>query len=375
MNDAQLKRTPLHSDHLKLKARMVPFGGWDMPVQYSGLMQEHEAVRTQAGLFDVSHMGEFLVHGVGALAFLQSLLTNDIAKIAVGGCQYTLMCYENGTVVDDLIVSCVAPNFYFLVVNAGNIDKDFDWLKKHKPASGVTLENISDAYSLIALQGPKAEKILDAFFGQSFAALKYYNFQNIGSSTAFVGEQKLNTTLVSRTGYTGEDGFEILVPNSKASSTWTRLLQVGQNYGLIPAGLGARDTLRLESAYSLYGHEINDSITGLEAKLGWVIKFDKTDFIGKEKLLSEKNAGSTRKIMGFELTENAIARDGYKIFANSGEEVGYVTSGTHSPTLKKSIGLALIRTEVAELGNELKVDVRGKNKTIKLVKAPFYKRS
>lgn len=375
MTDTNLKRTPLHGDHLKLKARMVPFGGWDMPVQYAGLMQEHEAVRQQAGLFDVSHMGEFLVHGAGALDFLQSLLTNDISKIAVGGCQYTLMCYENGTVVDDLIVSCVAPNFYFLVVNAGNIDKDFAWLQKHKPASGVTLENISDSYSLIALQGPKSEKILETFFGQSFAALKYYNFQNMGSSSAFVGEHKLNTTLVARTGYTGEDGFEILVPNSKASSTWDRLLQVGINYGLVPAGLGARDTLRLEAAYSLYGHEINDTITGLEAKLGWVIKFDKADFIGKEKLLNEKNTGSARKIMGFEVTENAIARDGYKILSNSGEEVGYVTSGTHSPTLKKSIGLALVRAELAEVGTELKVDVRGKSKTIKLVKTPFYKRA
>lgn len=376
MNTTDLKRTPLNQIHRDLKARMVPFGGWDMPVQYSGLMQEHEAVRHQAGLFDVSHMGEFLVTGSGALSFLQSMLTNDISKIPVGGCQYTLMCYDNGTVVDDLIVSCVAVDRYFLVVNAGNIEKDFNWLKDHLPQNHVELTNLSADYGLLALQGPQAEKILTEYFKTSFSDLKYYHFQVLGLSydQAFVGDHRLNTLLVSRTGYTGEDGFEILIPNAQLAQVWTQLLSLGADFGLVPVGLGARDTLRLEASYSLYGHEISDQITGLEAKLGWVIKLDKTHFVGKESLLKEKNTGSSRKIVGFEMCESGIAREGYKVLTKDGHEVGFVTSGTHSPTLKKSIGLALIKSDLAVIGTELYVDVRGKNKLIKCIKTPFYKR-
>lgn len=369
-----LKRTPLYDEHLKLKARMVPFGGWDMPVQYAGLMKEHEAVRTACGLFDVSHMGEFLVSGPGAEAYLNHVLTNDISKIEDGGCQYTLMCYDNGTVVDDLIVSQINSEKYLLVVNASNIEKDFEWLKSHKP-DDVELENLSDDYALIAVQGPKAEKILNIVFGQDFSELKYYGFQGVTEGELFSDGNKRSVSLVSRTGYTGEDGFEVLVPNAQAALIWESLLQVGEPEGLQPAGLGARDTLRLEAAYSLYGHEISDAITGLEAKLGWVIKLTKPGFIGKDALAKEKEEGSTRKIAGFELKEGGVAREGYKVFSSDDQEIGFVTSGTHSPTLKKSIGIVLLQKDFAKVGTEVFVDIRGKKKKMEIVKTPFYKRS
>lgn len=368
-----LKKTVLHANHVQAKARMVPFGGWDMPVQYKGLMQEHEAVRSAAGLFDVSHMGEFLITGAGAKEFLNGVLTNDVSKLADGKCQYTLMCYENGTVVDDLIVSQVSEDCYFMVVNASNIEKDWQWLVSHK-TNDVTLTNLSADYALLALQGPQSQKILNEFYNQDFANLKYYHFQSLEGATPFQNQNLKTSTVIFRTGYTGEDGFEILVPNAQASATWDRLLQVGHAYGLEPAGLGARDTLRLEVAFSLYGHEISDAITGLEANLGWVIKFDKDDFIGKAALQKEKETGSKRKVRGFEMLDAGVPREGYKIF--SGEtEVGFVTSGTHSPSLKKSIGLALVNKEVAEFGQELSIDIRGKKKKIQIVKPPFYKKS
>lgn len=359
----QLKRTSLYDQHLKLKARMVPFGGWDMPVQYSGVIQEHEAVRTKVGLFDVSHMGEFLIEGPEARTFLQHVTTNDVEKLYDGRCQYTILCYDNGTVVDDLIISQIDATHYIAVVNASNIQKDFDWLKKQNRFN-CQLTNVSDEFSLIAVQGPNAEKLVQRLVADSIAELKYYHFRK--------SNYKAHDVRVFRTGYTGEDGFELMIPNIAAAELWNDLLKQGEDLGVQPIGLGARDTLRLEAAYSLYGHEINDSICPIEAKLGWVISFDKSDYIGKAALLADKE-NPKRLLYGFEMIDAGIARDGYPVKAKSGQ-MGFVTSGTHSPTLKKSIGLALIGDVGLKLGDEIEIDVRGKLKKARLVKTPFYKR-
>jgi aminomethyltransferase len=364
-----LKRTPLYEDHLKLKGRMVPFAGYEMPVQYSGVIAEHEAVRKAVGLFDVSHMGEFWVTGAGAKAWLNRMTTNDMDKLFDGRCQYNLLCYENGTVVDDIIVSQVSADAFLIVVNASNADKDFAWLQKHKPAD-VELQNIGDEFSLVAVQGPNSPELMKRVFNRDFSALKYYHFEILPEA----GAAPLAGTFVSRTGYTGEDGFEVLVPNSKAVKLWNDLLAKGTDLGVLPTGLGARDTLRLEAAYSLYGHEISDAITGLEAGLGWVIKPDKGEFIGREALAREKAEGSKRKLVGFEMTESAIARDGAEAYDGSGAKIGRVTSGTHSPTLKKAIGLALIDAPSAVVGNKFELDIRGKRKKAVVVEKPFYKK-
>lgn len=364
-----MKRTPLYEEHLKLKGRIVPFGGYDMPVQYSGVIAEHEAVRNAVGLFDVSHMGEFWVEGAGAKAWLGRMTTNDMGKLFDGRCQYNLLCYENGTVVDDIIVSQVSSDKFLIVVNASNADKDFAWLMKHKPAE-VELKNIGDGFSLIAVQGPKSPELMKRVFNHDFSALKYYHFEILPGA----GLAPLAGPFVSRTGYTGEDGFEVLVPNAQAVKVWNDLLEKGADLGVKPAGLGARDTLRLEAAYSLYGHEISDEITGLEAGLGWVIKPDKGEFIGRAALVREKTEGSKRKLAAFELTEPAIARDGAEVYAEDGTKIGRVTSGTHSPTLKKAIGLALFDAPNATLGRKIELDIRGKRKKAVIVEKPFYKR-
>lgn len=364
-----LKHTPLHAEHLKLKGRMVPFGGYDMPVQYEGLIKEHEAVRNDVGLFDVSHMGEFWVTGAKAKEWLSQMTTNDLSKLFDGRCQYNLLCYENGTVVDDIIISQIAHDTFLIVVNASNVDKDFAWLQKHKPAD-VTLKNISDDFALIAVQGPKSPELMREVFGKDFAALKYYHFEILKGE----GRAPIGGVFISRTGYTGEDGFEVLVPSAEGVTLWQQLLAKGQKFGVKPAGLGARDTLRLEAAYSLYGHEISDAITGLEAGLGWVIKPEKGAFIGREALLKEKETGSKRKIVGFTLLESAIAREGAEAFAPDGTPIGRVTSGTHSPTLKKALGMALIDSRFAKIGQEFLLDIRGKKKKAVIAEKPFYKR-
>lgn len=364
-----LKQTPLHAEHLKLKGRMVPFAGFDMPVQYTGVIKEHEAVRQAVGLFDVSHMGEFWVEGEGAKAWLNRMTTNDCSKLVDGRCQYNLLCYENGTVVDDIIVSQITPDKFLIVVNASNVDKDFAWLSQHKPAD-VTLKNIGDGFVLIAVQGPNSPALMKRVFGRDFAALKYYHFDVLpGTATA-----PLPGVFVSRTGYTGEDGFEVLVPNAQGAQLWNDLLAKGSDLGVCAAGLGARDTLRLEAAYSLYGHEISDAISALEAGLGWVVKPDKGDFIGRAALVAEKSSGSKRKVVGFEMSESAIARDGCEAFTEDGKRIGRVTSGTHSPTLKKALGLVLLDADYAAIGTQFLLDIRGKRKKAVVAEKPFYKR-
>lgn len=362
--ETNLKKTVLNDEHRALKARMVPFGGWDMPVQYSGVMAEHEAVRTRVGLFDVSHMGEFIVTGPQAKAFLNRVTTNDLSKLYDGRCQYGMLCYPNGTVVDDLIISQLAPERFLVVVNASNIQKDFDWMALNNREK-VDLENISDLMGLIAIQGPKAALVVEEMFGKSFADLKYYHICEI--------EHEGHSLFVSRTGYTGEDGFEVMMPTSQAVALWRRALEVGAKHGIAPVGLGARDTLRLEAAYSLYGHEINDTILPLEAGLGWVVALGKGDFVGRDALVKGKEAGLKRHLRGFEMTEAGIAREGSAVFSG-GKRIGHVTSGTHSPTLKKALGLVLVDAHHAAIGSEIEIDIRGKMKKARLIKTPFYKR-
>jgi aminomethyltransferase len=358
-----LKRTPLYEEHKALKARLVPFGGWEMPVQYSGVLQEHECVRQRVGIFDVSHMGEFYVTGSGAKKFLNYVTTNDLDKMYDGRCQYSLLCYENGTVVDDLIVNQIKPDHFLLVVNASNIEKDFEWLIKHKPAD-VEIYNASEETALFAIQGPKNPQVIRALFGSDFSDLKYYHFTTVKYQGA--------DAFLLRTGYTGEDGFELMLPKKLAVTAWREILTKGSVCGILPIGLGARDTLRIEAAFSLYGHEINDQINALEANLGWVVKFNKSDFLGKTRLLQVKEQGPRRKIVGFEMVDAGIAREGFKIFINE-KNCGHVTSGTHSPTLNKAIGLALIDSRFFALGNEFFIDVRGKMKKAKVCTTPFYR--
>lgn len=358
------KRTPLYDEHVRLNARLVEFAGFKMPVQYTGLVKEHEAVRTAVGMFDVSHMGEFLISGEKARAFLNFVTTNDIDKLYKGRCQYNLMCYENGTVVDDVIVSQLSDHRYLMVVNAANREKDFAWLMKHKP-DDVVFQDLSDDLSLIAVQGPKSVSVLEKIFSKKFSDLKYYHFEQILDPDLAKG------VLVSRTGYTGEDGFEILLPNEKAVGVWQALLKLD----VMPIGLGARDTLRLEAAYSLYGHEISDEILALEAGLGWVVKLDKGDFIGREALQNLKEHGVKRKLVGLELSEPGVARERCLVLDVQKQEIGTVTSGTHSPTLEKAIALALVRTPFSEIGTQVLVDIRGKHKKALVVKTPFLEKN
>lgn len=371
-----LKRTPLHNEHIKLKGRLVPFAGHEMPVQYSGVIDEHVAVRMAAGLFDVSHMGEFLVSGACARDFLQRLTTNDIAQMYDGRCQYNLLCYDNGTVVDDIIVSQITSERYLIVVNASNIHKDFAWLVRHKTA-GVELKDLSADLSLVALQGPKSPEIMQKCFGRNFDDLKYYHFtveSTAQNNFLSSGRFQQGEIFISRTGYTGEDGFEIMVPNEFAAEWWQNILRAGESCEIKAIGLGARDTLRLEACYPLYGHEISDKIFPLEAGLDWVIKMAKGDFIGRAPLEKVKTEGLKRQLVALDMLEPGIPRDGYRVLSENGEEIGFVTSGTYSPTLKKPIGLALLQSKFATPGQKVFLDIRGKNKQAMVVKKPFYKK-
>ncbi|MCP5464677.1 MAG: glycine cleavage system aminomethyltransferase GcvT [Deltaproteobacteria bacterium] len=360
---SDLKRTPLFEWHKAQGARLIDFGGWEMPVQYQGVIPEHQTVREHVGLFDVSHMGEFYIKGDKAKDFLNRITTNDASKLYNGRCQYTVMCQPDGGVVDDLIISQISEDCYLAVVNASNIQKDFDWMQKNNQ-EGVELTNVSEQTALLAIQGPKAEALLNDFFGTNFSDLKTYCF-----TTANWNGDELT---VSRTGYTGEDGFEVMLPAKVTSDFVKALSEKGAAYGLKPIGLGARDTLRLEACYSLYGHEITDQISPLEANLAWVVKLDAGDFIGREALLAQKEQGVPRKIVGLQMIDSGIPREGYGLFLN-GEQVGHVTSGTHSPLLKKPIALALVQSGI-NLDQELELDVRGKMKKCLTVKTPFYKR-
>ncbi|MEW9699813.1 glycine cleavage system aminomethyltransferase GcvT [Paenibacillus sp. SI8] len=361
-----LKRTPLFPIYAEHGARVIDFGGWELPVQFAGIQKEHDAVRQQVGLFDVSHMGEVQVQGTDALSYLQNMTTNDVAKLEVGQCQYSLMCYPNGGVVDDLLVYKLENEKYMLVINASNIDKDIEWLRQHL-AGNVQLTNISDETAMLAIQGPHAVQILSAVTDTPIAqSLKPFHFlQNVNVSGV--------KALVSRTGYTGEDGFELYVDQADAVQLWKLLLEAGQAYGLVPAGLGARDTLRFEARLPLYGQELTKDITPLEAGLSFFVKLDKGAFIGREVMAGQKANGTPRKLVGIEMAERGIPRPHYAVFAGD-HQIGEVTTGTQSPTFKTNIGLALIDSAYSAIGTEVNVEIRGAQVKAKVVATPFYKR-
>ncbi len=345
---------------------MVPFGGWDMPVEYSGLIAEHMAVRRAAGLFDVSHMGELTVDGSGALAFLQRVTSNTVAKLVDGQAQYSALPMPNGAPVDDVIVYRRAADRYLLVVNAGNIEKDFAWLEAQRP-EGCTLVNRSDDYALLALQGPLAQQMLQGLTALDLAAIKFYCFSE--------GAVDGHAATVSRTGYTGEDGFEIFVAPAEAEALWRRLIEAGRERGLVPAGLGARDTLRLEARMCLYGNDMDETTTLVEAGLGWIVSLDdgKGDFAGRAVLEEQKKSGPPRKLVGFEVVGRGIARHGYPVWVG-GEVAGSVTSGTYAPFLQKNIGLCYLPAGHSAVGTGFDVEIRGKRVPARVVPTPFYKR-
>ncbi len=365
VESSALRRTALHAQHVALGARMVPFGGWDMPVEYSGIIDEHLAVRTRAGLFDVSHMGEIEVAGRDALAGLQRITSNDAAKLQVGQAHYSALTTEHGAFVDDLLVYRFAPDHFLLVVNASNVEKDFEWISAGVSAAGDAVAvNTSARYALIAVQGPAALEIVQGLTAIELAAMKYYWFAH--------GEVAGVRATVSRTGYTGEDGFEIFVAPQYAPRVWDAVLQAGTPMDIRPAGLGARDTLRLEAAMRLYGNDIDHTTTVLEADLEWIVSWTKGDFIGRDALAAQKAAGVSRRLVGFEMLERAIARHGHPVYVDGGQ-AGVVTSGTHTPFLKKAIGMAYVP---AALGTdaEFEIDIRNRRARARVVPLPFYKR-
>jgi aminomethyltransferase len=346
-------------------ARMVEFGGWEMPVQYSGIVDEHQAVRNAAGLFDISHMGEVEVKGPDALGFLQHVATQDVDSIGEGMANYALLCRPDGGIVDDIFIYNL-PDGYLVVVNASNIEKDFAWMLDNMAGFDVTLTNISDHAAMLALQGPKAEAILARAASTASTGLPFHGV----TTDMLLGDIP---AIVARTGYTGEDGFELFVDDDNVERLWDGLLELGREDGLKPCGLGARDSLRFEPCLALYGHEIDDDINPYEAKLGWVVKLDKGEFVGSDTLRQIKQAGVARKLAGFEMVGRGIARGGYEIHNLQGERVGYVTTGMPSPTLGKNIGLGYVPAALAAEGSEFDVIVRDKPVRARIVKTPFYK--
>ncbi|SEN94057.1 glycine cleavage system aminomethyltransferase GcvT [Paenibacillus sp. OV219] len=363
-----LKRTPLYPLYADFPgARCIDFGGWELPVQFSGIQKEHDAVRQQAGLFDVSHMGEFFVTGRFAEAFLQRITTNDVSKLVDGQAQYTLMCYPDGGVVDDLLVYRITADYFMVVVNAANIDSDFDWMREHL-IGDVTLENKSSELAMLALQGPSAAAIM-ALATEQFDCDKLAPFR-FEAAVSVGGVQ----SLVSRTGYTGEDGFEIYVSANQAQHVWRSLFAAGTAFGLQPAGLGARDTLRFEARLPLYGQELSARISPLEAGLSPFVKLDKGSFIGRDALVHQRTDGVPRKLVGIEMIDRGIPRSHYPVYTADGTPVGEVTSGTQSPTLKRNLGLVLIESGYSGTGTGVWVEIRGKLLKAEVVKTPFYKR-
>ena len=362
-----MKHTPLYEKHKSLHARMVEFGGWEMPVQYSGIIDEHIATRTHIGLFDVSHMGEIEITGPDATPFLQTIVTQNVLKSKAGAqVQYALMCYENGGVVDDILIYKRSDTSYLLCVNASNIEKDFEWIQSQKKQRAVEIKNNSSSYVQLAIQGPEAQKLLQKLTHIDLSKIKYYRF-----TTGRVLDIGM---ILSRTGYTGEDGFEIYMPSHQGSSVWDTLLNEGKPFRIKPCGLGARDTLRIEMRYPLYGHEISENISPLEADLEWVIKWDKENFIGKTALMNQKEKGLKRKLIGFELEAPGIPRQGYEIRSSENELIGQVTSGTLSPTLKKGIGIGLVKVSLAEVDTPIQIMIRSKAIQAKIVQTPFVHR-
>ena len=363
---APLKKTPLNARHRSLGARMVEFGGWDMPVEYAGLVSEHMAVRTTAGLFDVSHMGQIEIAGKDALKAVQHITSNDAGKLATNQIQYAALTTPQGTFVDDVLTYKLNDEHFMLVVNASNIMKDFKWITEAIADVGDAVAvNTSSRYALIAIQGPAARTVLQGLTGVPLDDIKYYWFTT--------GEVANVRVTISRTGYTGEDGFEIFVPPASAERVWDALLAAGKPHGLVPAGLGARDTLRLEAAMRLYGNDMDETTTVVEADLGWIVGWKKDSFLGSDVLKQQKAEGTARKLVGFEVLDRAIARHGYGVYID-GQEAGVVTSGTQTPFLKKSIGMAYLPSDKTAPGTEFEVDVRGRRVKAQVVAMPFYKR-
>jgi len=376
MTDTQstLRRTPLFDRHVAAGGKMVDFAGWEMPVQYAGVIDEHRAVRERAGLFDVSHMGELRVTGPGAEAFLQRLTPNDVTKLTPGRAHYSAFLTEQATYVDDLLVYRMGPEELLVVVNASNAEKDFRWAAgRVRGADGVEVEDVSDRYALLALQGPLAIDILRPLARIGGAVQGGGELDGIGYYRFARGEVDGAPAILSRTGYTGEDGFELYLDPDDAPRLWDRLLGAGKERGLVPAGLGARDTLRLEAGMALYGHEIDDTTTPWEADLGWTVKLDAGDFVGRDALLAQREAGISRRLVGFEIEGRGIAREGHPVMRGD-EVVGKVTSGTWSPTFETALGMAYVPLELAEPGGAIEIDVRGRRLPAKVVKPPFYKR-
>lgn len=360
-----LKRTPLYDEHRALGARMVEFGGWEMPVQYSGILDEHRAVRTRAGLFDVSHMGEFKVEGAEAEKFLQYLVPNDVSRLSNQQALYSQLCLPNGGTIDDLLIYKLADNHYMLVVNAANIEKDFAWVEQQARNFDVNVTNQSDTTALLALQGPEAQAILQPLTSIDLSGIRYYHFAP--------GEVDGIHCIISRTGYTGEDGFELYCAPVDVAKLWRDLLAAGKERGLLPAGLGARDTLRLEAGYCLYGHELDENTNPLEAGLGWTVKLNKGDFLCRDALQQTKEQGLRKKLVGIEMVDRGVVRGGYAIY-DGDRQIGTVTSGAPSPTLNKNIGMGYVDTANATPGKQVQIDIRGKRAAAQIVALPFYKR-
>ncbi|WP_445381871.1 glycine cleavage system aminomethyltransferase GcvT [Robiginitalea sp. IMCC43444] len=360
-----MKETALAQTHVALGAKMVPFAGYNMPVSYEGVNAEHQTVRESVGVFDVSHMGEFLVEGPNALELIQKVCSNDAAKLEVGRAQYSCFPNEKGGIVDDLIVYRVKEETYLLVVNASNIEKDWKHLSKYNTEIGAEMRNLSDDYSLLAIQGPRAAEAMQSLSSVDLKGIPFYHFV-IGD---FAG---IPHVIISATGYTGSGGFEIYCKNSEVQQIWDRVMQAGKDYGIKPIGLAARDTLRLEMGYCLYGNDIDDTTSPLEAGLGWVTKFSK-EFVNSKALQQQKEAGVTRKLVGFELMEKGIPRKDYEITDANGQLLGRVTSGTMSPSLGKGIGLGYVNTDQAGIGNTVYIQIRKNSVPATIVKPPFYK--
>ncbi|WP_310555641.1 glycine cleavage system aminomethyltransferase GcvT [Flavobacterium sp.] len=360
-----MKNTALTNIHESLGAKMVPFAGYNMPVQYEGVNAEHEIVRTGVGVFDVSHMGEFILKGENALALIQKLTSNDASKLVDGKAQYSCLPNNEGGIVDDLIVYKIADNHYMLVVNASNIEKDWNWISSHNTL-GVDMQNLSDGYSLLAIQGPKAAIAMQSLTSIDLLNMPYYSFQ--------IGEfATVKEVIVSATGYTGSGGFEIYFKNEDAETIWKKVFEAGEAFGIKPIGLAARDTLRLEMGFCLYGNDINDTTSPLEAGLGWITKFDK-EFTNSENLKSQKETGVTRKLVAFEMQERAVPRHDYEIVDKSGTVIGIVTSGTMSPSLNIGIGLGYVTMENSTIESEIFIRIRKNDVLAKVVKLPFYKK-
>jgi aminomethyltransferase len=367
-----IRKTALNPVHRQMGAKMVEFNGWEMPVEYpsaGGIVAEHNAVRTGVGIFDVSHMGDIRLAGPQALAAVQNISMNDASRLAIGQAQYSALLYPEGTFVDDVVVHRLGEDEYLLVINAGTREKDFRWVSDHTRQFNCVVENLSDDFTQIAIQGPKGVNLLPKLTDADLSAVKFY-WLTRGTVCG------LKNTLIARTGYTGEDGFEIYVPSDEPTSArvWNEILQAGKEFGVVPCGLGARNTLRLEAKLPLYGHEISDTINVWEAGLDRFCKMEKRDFIGRASLEKAKAEGTNRTLVGLEMTERGIARDGYKVLDLSGREIGYVTSGSPAPFLKKNIALAYVPAEFAALGTELKVEIRGQGVKAQVVPTPFYKK-